>query len=59
MLYMPKRTQNLFLRDILESIECIEEYTFGIDLQIVWETIQKRTTELKTQIKKILEEIEK
>ncbi|MGQ4914337.1 MAG: hypothetical protein ACP6IU_06235 [Candidatus Asgardarchaeia archaeon] len=56
---MPKRTQNLFLRDILESIECIEEYTFGIDLQIVWETIQKRTTELKTQIKKILEEIEK
>ena len=101
-IYMPKRNQKLFLRDILDSIERIEEYTrdlsynkflkdrktidavlrnlmvigeavkniseeikmrypevdwrkiagirdrlihgyFGIDLQIVWETIQKRS----------------
>lgn len=114
---MSKRSQKLFLKDILESIERIESYTkglsyndflndrktidavlrnlevigeavknlseklkklypevnwkriagmrdrlihgyFGVDIEIVWETIQSRLPELKKQIEKILKEID-
>ncbi len=113
---MSKRDQRLFLEDILEAIDRIENYTesmsyddfiedgktidavvrnleiigeavknlsdeikrehpeinwkgiagmrdklihgyFGVDPQVVWETIQTRVPELKIQIKRILEEV--
>ena len=31
---------------------------FGVDIEIVWETIQSRLPELKKQIEKILKEID-